>query len=118
MIGTKTGIRPKPYKIRLKKGDTVIVHTGKYKGQTGKVVSTHPTENKVTVEGINIVKKHVKPTRSNPQGGILEITKPIWVSKVSIVDPESKKQSRIGYKVDAEGNKTRFYKQSGKEIQE
>jgi len=104
------------FKIRLKKGDTVVVRTGKYKGQTGKVVATHPRENKVTVEGINIVKKHVKPNRSNPQGGIVELTKPIWVSKVAIVDPSTKKASRIGYKVDKDGNKTRVFKGSGKEV--
>lgn len=106
----------KIFKIRLKKGDTVIVRTGKYKGQTGKVVATHPTENKVTVEGVNIVKKHVKPSRSNPQGGILEVTKPIWTSKVAIVDPSTKKASRIGYQLDKEGNKVRVFKASGKEI--
>ena len=115
-MGTKMKIEDKIYKIRLKKGDTVIVVTGKYKGQTGKVTATHPRENKVTVEGINIVKKHVKPTKANPQGGILEITKPIWVSKVAIVDPSTKKASRIGFQLDKEGNKTRVFKGSGKEI--
>lgn len=104
------------YKIKLKKGDTVVVLSGKYKGKTGKIVTTHPSENKVTVEGINIVKKHVKPNRANPQGGIVEITKPMWVSKVAIVDPSTKKPSRIGYKVDAKGEKTRVFKSSGKEI--
>ena len=106
----------KIYKIRLKKGDTVIVTTGKYKNQTGKVVVTHPRENKVTVEGVNIVKKAVKPNKANPQGGILEITKPIDVSKVAIVDPSTKKASRIGYAFDKDGNKIRVFKSSGKEI--
>ncbi len=106
----------KIFKIRLKKGDTVIVTTGKYKGQTGKIVATHPSENKVTVEGINIVKKHVKPNRANPQGGIIDVTKPMWVSKVAIVDPSTKKASRIGYKLDKDGNKTRVFKTSDKEI--
>lgn len=104
------------YKIRLKKGDKVIVRAGKYKGQTGKVVSTHPSENKVTVEGINIVKKHMKPNREHPQGGIIELTKPIWVSKVGIVDPESKKASRITYKISGTGEKSRVYTSSSKEI--
>lgn len=104
------------YKIRIKKGDTVIVRTGKYKGQTGKVTATHPRENTVTVEGINIVKKAVKPNRANPQGGIIEVTKPIDVSKVAIVDPNTKKPSRIGYSIDKEGNKVRVFKSSGKEI--
>ncbi len=106
----------KIFKIRLKKGDTVQVLSGKYKGKTGKIVATHPTENKVTVEGINVVKKHQKPNRAHPQGGIIDITKPIWVSKVAVVDPTTKKPSRIGLKVDDKGNKTRVYKQSGKEI--
>jgi large subunit ribosomal protein L24 len=104
------------YKIRLKKGDTVIVLAGKYKGKTGKVVTTHPTENKVTVEGINIIKKAMKPTRTRPQGGIVEITKPIWVSKVAIVEPTSKKPSRIGYSLQKDGSKVRIFKKTGKEI--
>lgn len=104
------------YKIRLQKGDMVVVRAGKYKGKTGKITATHPMENKVTVEGINIVKKHVKPTREHPQGAILELTKPIWVSKVAVIDPASKKATRIGYKVDKDGAKARVYKKSGKEI--
>lgn len=104
------------FKIRLKKGDTVVVRAGKYKGRSGKVLETHPRENKVTVEGINIVKKHQKPNKVHPQGGIIEITKPIPVSKVGISD--GGKPSRIGYKVDAKGNKSRVSKMSGKAIAE
>jgi len=104
------------YKMRLKKGDLVVVRAGKYKGKTGKIVSVHPFENKVTVEGINVIKKHLKPNRANPQGGIVEITKPLWASKVAIYDPTAKKGSRIGYKVDKQGNKVRVLKTSGKEI--
>ncbi len=104
------------YKIKLRKDDTVVVLSGKYKGKTGKIVAVHPAENKVTVEGINVVKKHQKPNRLHPQGGIIEITKPIWVSKVAIVDPTSKKPSRIGMKVDKDGKKVRIAKKSGKEI--
>lgn len=104
------------FKIRLKKGDNVIVRSGKYKGQTGKITAVHPKENKVTVEGINVVKKHQKPTQTHPQGGIVEITKPMWVSKVSIIEPTSKQPSRIGYKIDKEGNKVRVLKKTGKEI--
>ena len=107
---------PTIYKIRLKKGDTVIVRAGKYKGQTGKVTATHPKENKVTVEGINVVKKHMKPTQAQPQGGIVEITKPMWVSKLGLLDSVAKKPSRIGYKTDAKGAKTRVLKTSGKEV--
>lgn len=104
------------YKIRLQKGDTVMVRSGKYKGKTGKVVATHPADNTVTVEGINVVKKHQKPNRQHPQGGIIEMTKPIAVSKVGILDATAKKPSRIGYKVTKEGKKTRVLRTSGKEI--
>lgn len=106
----------KVYKIRLKKGDTVMVRTGKFKGQSGKVLATHPNENKVTVENINKVKRHLKPNRQHPQGGIIEITKPIAVSKVGILDSTAKKPSRIGYKISSDGTKTRIYKTNGKEV--
>lgn len=104
------------YNIRLKKGDKVIVTTGKFKGKTGNITALHPKENKVTIEAINVVKKHQKPSQAHPQGGIIEITKPLDVSKVAIVDPTTKKATRIGYKIDKDGNKTRIYKSSGKEI--
>lgn len=107
---------PQIYKIRLKKGDSVVVLSGKYKGENGIVQATHPKENKVTVEGINVVKKAIKPNKQYPQGGIIEVTKPIWVSKVAIVDPASKKPSRIGYSLSKTGEKLRIYKKSGKEI--
>lgn len=104
------------YKIRLKKGDSVVVLSGKYKGKTGIIEATHPTENKVTVKGINIVKKAVKPSKKYPNGGIIELTKPIWVSKVSLVDPSTKKPTKVGYKLAQDGTKTRIYKASGKEV--
>ena len=104
------------YKIRLKKGDHVMIRSGKYKGHSGKVLQLHTTLNKVTVEGVNVVKKHQKPTKANPQGGILELTKPIWVSKIGILDQNSKKASRIGYKLAKDATKTRILKSSGKEI--
>ena len=106
----------KPYKIRLRVGDKVIVLAGKYKGKTGKVLQVHPKENKVSVEGINVVKKHVKPTRTNRVGSIQEIIKPIWVSKVAIYEPTLKKASRISYKIAEDGKKTRVYTASAKEI--
>ena len=104
------------FKIRIKKGDTVIVRSGKYKGKTGKVTATHPSLNKVTVEGINIAKKAVKPNKQYPQGAIIEITRPIWVSIVGIYVLASKKASRITYKLEKDGSKKRVYKTSGKEI--
>lgn len=103
----------KVYKIRLKKGDTVMVLAGKEKGKTGKITAVHPRENKVTVEGVNVVKKATKPNRTYPQGGIVDVTKPIWVSKVGAVDPSTKKPARIGYSIDKDGKKSRVYKGSG-----
>lgn len=104
------------FKIKLKKGDTVVVRSGKYKGKTGKVTAVHPTLNKVTVEGVNVVKKHLKPNREHPQGGIIELTKPIWVSKVAIHEPTSKKPSRISMVVASDGTKKRVYTRTRKEI--
>ena len=104
------------YKIRLKKGDIVMVRSGKYKGKTGKITAVHPTLNKVTVEGINIVKRHQKPTQVKPQGGIFEITKPMDVSKLGVLDAVAKKPSRVGYKISNNGVKSRILKSSGKEL--
>jgi large subunit ribosomal protein L24 len=104
------------FKIRLKKGDTVVVRSGKYKGKSGKVTETHPSLNKVTVEGINIVKKHQKPNREYPQGGIIELTKPIAVSKVGLQDPTTKKPARVAYKFDKDGKKVRVFAKTSKEV--
>jgi len=104
------------YKIRVKKGDTVMIRSGKYKGKTGKVLQDHPALNKVTVEGINVVKRHRKPTQQQPQGGIIELTKPVWVSKVGLLDSTAKKPSRVGFKTNAKGDKIRYLKSSGKEV--
>jgi large subunit ribosomal protein L24 len=106
----------KLYKMRIKTGDVVMVRSGKYKGKTGKVLSVLPKENKVRVEGVNIVTRHRKPTQAQPQGGKIKLTKPIWVSKVGLLDNTAKKPSRVGYKTDAKGNKTRVLKTSGKEV--
>ena len=109
-------IFPKIFKIRIKKGDTVMVRAGKEKGKTGKVVAVHPKDNRVTVEGVNIVKKHQKPNKVHPQGAIIDLHKSVEVSKVGIVDPSTKRPSRIGYVIEKDGSKTRVYKASGKEI--
>lgn len=103
-------------KIRLKKDDTVIVISGKYKGKTGKITATHAAEGKVTVEGINLFKKHVKPNRAYPQGGIIEMTRPIWTSKVAAYEPTAKKPSKIGFTFAKDGKKVRIYKSTGKEM--
>ena len=98
--------------MKLRKDDEIVVITGKYKGQTGKVLSVFPTENKVLVEGINIVKRHTKPSTKNPRGGILDITKPVDVSKVMVLDPATKQPARIGYSFATDGTKERIFKVS------
>jgi len=103
--------------LKLRVGDTVMVRTGRDKGKTGKIVAVNVKEAKVTVDGVNVVKKHVKPTQAKPTGGIEERTLPIGISKVGIVHPTDKNRtSRIGYKLNDDGSKTRIYKANGKEI--
>lgn len=102
--------------MRIKTGDKVIVISGKDKGKTGTVQRVYPLLNKVVVEGVNIRKKHMKPTQQNPDGGIKEIYAPIFASKVMYYDEKSKKGTRIGYKVAKDGRKVRVAKKSGQEI--
>jgi len=103
------------FNIKLKVGDTVMVRRGKDKGKTGKVTAIHRDLNKVTVEGINVVKRNRKATQGRPQGGTFELTKPVWVANVGIVHPtDDKKTSRIGYKLDKSGDKKRVYIQANR----
>lgn len=97
---------------KIKKGDTVIVLTGKDKGKTGEVLSVNPKEQKVLVAGVNIVKKHRKPT-ANSQGQIVEMEKPVHVSNVSLT--ENGKPARVGFKVE-DGKKVRIFKKTGNKI--
>lgn len=100
-------------KLHVKKDDTVIVITGKDKGKKGRVIASYPRENRVLVEGVNMVKKHAKPSQQNPQGGIINQEAPIHVSNVMLVDPKSGQATRIGYKVLDNGDKVRVAKKSG-----
>ena len=102
-------------KLHIKKGDTVYVNAGNYKGETGKVLSVDPSKDRAIVEGVNIVKKHTKPNAKNPQGGIVSQEAPIHVSNLQLIDPKSGKPTRVGYRVDG-GKKGRFAKKSGEEI--
>ncbi|CAM3974651.1 50S ribosomal protein L24 [Cohnella lubricantis] len=103
-------------KLHVKKDDNVIVITGKDKGKKGRVIAAYPRENRVLVEGVNMVKKHTRPNANNPQGGIIEQEAPIHASNVMHVDPKSGKPTRIGYKVLDNGTKVRIAKRSGQEI--
>lgn len=99
-------------KLKIKKGDTVIVRTGKDKGKTGKVSLTLPKENKVIVSGINIAKKHQKPS-SLSAGGINNKELPLDVSNVAVLDPKENVATKVGYKLLDNGKKVRFAKKSG-----
>ncbi|WP_243735323.1 50S ribosomal protein L24 [Paenibacillus turpanensis] len=103
-------------KLHVKKDDNVVVITGKDKGKKGRIIAAYPRENRVLVEGVNMVKKHQKPNPANPQGGIIEKEAPIHVSNVAHIDPKSGKATRIGYKVLENGNKVRYAKKSGEVI--
>lgn len=98
--------------MKIKKGDSVIVISGKDKGTQGIVQRAFPALNKVIVDGVNLKKKHKKPTQANPDGEIVEMYAPISVSKVQYLDPKTKTGTKIGYKV-VDGKKVRFAKKSG-----
>ena len=99
-----------------KKGDKVIVISGKDKGSIGTIQKVFPKENRVIVDGVNVCKKHVKPNQMNPEGSIQEIFAPIDASNVMFYDEKSKKGTRLGYKEDKDGKKVRFMKSSKKEV--
>ncbi|MBQ9090014.1 MAG: 50S ribosomal protein L24 [Alphaproteobacteria bacterium] len=101
--------------MKIKKGDQVIVITGRDKGKTGEVVKSMPKENKVVVQGINMVKRHTKPTQESA-GGIVSKESPIHVSNVALIDPKSGKATRVGFKVEKDGQKVRVAKRSGEVI--
>lgn len=102
-------------KMKIKKGDQVVVLTGKDKGQQGEVLKAIPKEQRLLVKGINLVKKHRRPSATNP-GGIDSIEASIHVSNVALIDPKSGKATRTGYKLNADGTKTRIARKSGEAI--
>ena len=112
--------------MQIKTGDTVVVIAGKNKftvdkkgnkvQTTGKVLKVFPAENKVLVEGVNKVKKHLKPTQQNQSGSIVEVEAPIHASNVMILDPKKKIPTRISYVVKEDGTKVRVTKKSGTEL--
>ena len=101
--------------MRIKSGDTVIVIAGKDKGKKGKVLKTYPKKDRVLVEGINIATKSEKPSKTNPQGGIVKKEMPIHVSNVMYYDAKSGKGTRIKYEIQ-DGKKVRVAKKSGEQI--
>jgi large subunit ribosomal protein L24 len=106
--------------MKIKKGDHVVVTVGKDKGATGTVIAAYPEREKVLVEGVNMIKKNKKVTntgvRGAQEGGIVTQEAPIHVSNVQLVDPETKRPARVGYKINEDGKKVRVLRPSGKEI--
>ena len=99
-------------KCKLRKDDEVVVLIGKSKGETGKISRVDRKKGKVFVAGVNTYKRHTRPGTSNEEGGILDKVMPLDISNVALVDPKSKKPTRIGYKMQ-DGQKVRFAKGSG-----
>lgn len=102
-------------KLKVKKGDEVIVITGKYKGKKGKILKVFSEQNKIVVSGINLVKKHTKPTQVS-EGGIITKELPIDISNVAHVDPKTGNPTKVAFKFLEDGSKVRIAKKSGEII--
>lgn len=102
-------------KLKIKKGDKVVVTTGRDKGKTGDVIAIFPKENKALVQGVNMVKRHQKQTPQN-QGGIINREARIEISNLAIADPKDGKATRVGFRINDDGTKVRVAKRSGEVI--
>jgi len=101
---------------KIKKGDSVVVLSGKDKGKTGTVTQVMPKEGKVLVEGMNVAIRHRKPSQANPQGGIERREAPMNISKVAVADPKDGKPTRVRFDVKKDGSKVRVAVKSGETI--
>ena len=101
---------------KIRKGDTVVVLSGKDKGKTGEVIKSMPKDSKVLVSGVNVATRHRKPTQVNPQGGLERKEAPMHVSKVAIADPKSGKATRVRFETNKDGKKVRVAVKSGELI--
>src|SRR5690606_978382 len=104
-------------KLHVRSGDEVIVTCGKDAGKEGEIIKVMPKEQRVIVRGVNIVKRHTRPSAANPQGGVIAKEASIHVSNVMHRDPETGKPTRIGYKTLKDGRKVRYAKKSGSTIE-
>jgi large subunit ribosomal protein L24 len=102
-------------KLKIKKGDEVVVISGRDKGRTGEVLRVYPTENRVIVQGVHVAKRHTRQSVGNP-GGIVDKELTIHVSNVAHLDPASRKPTRVGYKTLENGRKVRVARRSGEVI--
>ena len=99
--------------MHVVKNDMVKVLTGKYRGKTGKILKVFPDKNRVIVEGVNIIKRHTRPSQKNQKGGIIEKEAPVDVSNVMVIDPKTNQPTRIGHKFLEDKTKVRISKISG-----
>jgi large subunit ribosomal protein L24 len=104
-----------PVKLKIRKGDRVVVVTGRDKGKAGQVLNVLPAENRAIVQGVNVVRRHQKQTPSQ-EGGIVSKEMPIHLSNIALADPKSGKATRVGYKFLKDGKKVRVAKRSGEII--
>ncbi|MGI6329322.1 MAG: 50S ribosomal protein L24 [Bacilli bacterium] len=102
--------------MKIKTGDKVIVIAGKDKGNSGKVIKVFKTKQKVLVENINMIKKHLKPDAQNESGSIIDLEAPLHISNVMLIDKKTNKRTRVGYEKDNQGNKIRIAKKSKEKI--
>ena len=103
-------------KLHIKKGDQVIVNSGEYKGQKGRVLTVNRDKNRAIVEGVNIVSKHTKPNAQSPQGGITKQEAAVHISNLNLVDPSTGDATRVGRKLNDKNKLVRYAKKSGEEI--
>jgi large subunit ribosomal protein L24 len=101
---------------KILKGDTVVVVAGKDVGKSGEVLRVNPSAGKVTVQGINRVYRHMRPSRQHPQGGRVQKEMPLDISNVMVADPKTGKPTRVGFRILADGTKERFAKKSGQSL--
>ena len=101
---------------KIRKGDTVVILSGKDKGKTGEVIQSMPKDGKVVVSGVNVATRHRKPTQVNPQGGLERKEAPMHVSKVAIADPKTGKATRVRFETNKDGKKVRVAVKSGELI--
>jgi large subunit ribosomal protein L24 len=104
-----------PTKLKIKKGDKVVVLAGRDKGKKGEILKVFPSENRAVVRGVNVVRKHQKQSAAQ-EGGIISKEAPIHISNIAIEDPKDGEPSRIGYRILDDGRKVRFAKRSGEVI--
>jgi large subunit ribosomal protein L24 len=102
--------------LKIRKGDRVVVLSGKDRGKSGTVMRVIPKTNKVIVEGVNVAKKHQRATKATMQGGIIDRDMPMPISAVAVVSPGDGKATRVGYRLDEQGRKIRICKRTGADL--